>query len=732
MCTVSVDPNSLVGFTDENGQIVEVTVGGTVSACDDLAVSLRSDSQGVDLGTVPATLQPDGSWSASIAPEAGASLGVECGDKFTITAECVTPSDGVPCPAVVVLLELRCVPLGCPAVTIEAEVGECLPDGIRREVTFTVQVATGAEIQYVMAFGGSELPVTVTGTGSGTFTLSYPYVTGQTYFAALVMTSPAGCDTVTPPVVEIVVPVCGDCPSAPPVLTVRPVIGGMPVVHDERACLEPGNYEVGLLDQPPVGTTVRWYIDDVAAGVGAAVQVEIAAGQQVEVEAVFEKPGCPPPAPGDVTLTGCADCPSGPAVLVLETTGPDPQLIPTGEGCFAAGDYIVRLVDPQGPVEITWRVDDELVLGANGRTLPVSVAEGQTVEVDAVVQVPGTGGECEFRDDLTIDACACGPISLTVFDQDGQPVDPAECVVPGEYTARVSGEDVDDPASVRSWTVDGADIAGNGTEQGVRVPAPVTSSCGGGAAPPTTTVGVRVRTPGCRDRSAAVVLRPCAEFVFDICCQLLGTLILFVAGLTVIAAALALCPGVVVNPAAVAFFATFGFAVFLVLLALLAALVVLWFLRCPPDWCRDLLPKLWQLGFIAGIAFVYFGSCPICSVTPVGSLLIWGVVLLVVGAGLLAWWIVSCRPTRCQTVWRLIELGIVNSVLGVIEVVLGFAVPAALPACVSVLALIFLGAVNAFLDGLVLGLPAFCGFNPFQPRAAVRGRRRVSPNPALH
>ena len=153
--------------------------------------------------------------------------------------------------------------------------------------------------------------------------------------------------------------------------------------------------------------------------------------------------------------------------------------------------------------------------------------------------------------------------------------------------------------------------------------------------------------------------------------------------------------------------------------------MVLWFLLCPPDWCRDLLPKLWQLAFIAGIAFAYFGSCPLCAVTLVGSLLIWGVVLLVVGAGLLIWWIESCRPTQCLTVWRLLELGAVNTVLGLIESVLGFVVPGAIPACVSVWALIFMWAVNAFLDSLLLGLPAFCGFNPLQPPAAVRGRRRT-------
>ena len=108
----------------------------------------------------------------------------------------------------------------------------------------------------------------------------------------------------------------------------------------------------------------------------------------------------------------------------------------------------------------------------------------------------------------------------------------------------------------------------------------------------------------------------------------------------------------------------FGFWIFLALLALVIVGVIVWFVVCAPDWCRDVLPKLWQGALIAGIVFIYFGSCPLCFATLIGSLLVWGVLLLLLGAGLLLWWVLTCRPSRCETVWRLLELGVINTIIG--------------------------------------------------------------------
>lgn len=251
----------------------------------------------------------------------------------------------------------------------------------------------------------------------------------------------------------------------------------------------------------------------------------------------------------------------------------------------------------------------------------------------------------------------------------------------------------------------------------MRVAAPVSACCSDGV--PVTTVSLTVTTPGCDPQTVAVSLRPCAEFVFNTCCQIFGTLVLLLFGLTVVAAALALCPQVLIVPPAVAFFVAFGLLIFLALLFLLIIVVLVWFVICPPNWCRDILPKLWQGALIAGITFIYFGSCPLCLATPIGSLLPWGVGLLLLGAGLLLLWILTCRPTQCETVWRLVELGVVNTVIGVLEMILA-------GACTPLIAEIFLWLVTLFLDVLVFLLPQFCGFNPIAPAAFALFRRPPS------
>jgi hypothetical protein len=270
-------------------------------------------------------------------------------------------------------------------------------------------------------------------------------------------------------------------------------------------------------------------------------------------------------------------------------------------------------------------------------------------------------------------------------------------------------------------------VAGDGTEIAGRVPAPVVAGCSDDA--PATTATLTVSTPGCDPRTASVTLRPCAEFVYNFCCQFFGSVVLLLFGLTVIAAALAACPQVLVAPPLVAFFVAFGIWIFLGLLLLLIIAVIAWFVLCPPDWCRDVLPKLWQGALMAGIIFIYFGSCPLCQVTPIGSLFVWGVLLLLAGAGLLLLWILTCRPTQCETVWRLVELGVVNTIIGGIETVIAL-LPLAfgLASCISLLAWIFLFLVTSFLNVLTLLLPMVCGFNPIAP-AAFGPFRRPRPAP---
>ena len=200
------------------------------------------------------------------------------------------------------------------------------------------------------------------------------------------------------------------------------------------------------------------------------------------------------------------------------------------------------------------------VEGQHGSTLRVRVAECQTLTVSAIVTIPGCP---DLNPAITIAACCCPEVSLTVLDADGDVVDPAQCVAPGTYTVRAEGDDLDDESTDLSWSISGQAVAGNGTERDVRVAAPVSACCSDGV--PVTTVSLTVTTPGCDPQTVAVSLRPCAEFVFNTCCQIFGTLVLLLFGLTVVAAALALCPQVLIVPPAVAFFVAFGLLIFLAL-----------------------------------------------------------------------------------------------------------------------------------------------------------------------
>ena len=71
------------------------------------------------------------------------------------------------------------------------------------------------------------------------------------------------------------------------------------------------------------------------------------------------------------------------------------------------------------------------------RTLRVSVAQGQVLVVSARASIPGCDN---LNPSIRIEACECpDDLALTVFDGDGEIVDPSQCVVPGTYTVRAQG-----------------------------------------------------------------------------------------------------------------------------------------------------------------------------------------------------------------------------------------------------------------------------------------------------
>lgn len=712
-CTISIDGATLIATTNSTGDVVRIVVEGSAVGCDELSIRLEDNSEGILVSSVTVTPDAAGHWIATFIQGQNSDLkGILCGDKITIFAKCTKAhKDGDKCEADIEV-PLPCKPGDgdCPRVSVALTAGACNAAGTARDMTFAVSVGGGAQIQYSWNFGdGSPLTPLTNGSGNFSVTRAYPVTDApQTFFANLIIVVPPRC-TATPDPISVLVNPCGatTCPDNPRIVADRHLPGNQrDRVDIEAPCVPAGDYTIGVSNVYPPGTTLFWSVDNVDAGASPSIEITIESGRTTQIEVIATKDSCRPVSEA-IELSGCQECPTD-NELVLERRLPNGrrETITLGEGCIPAGNYSVRLVEPSGDVAIDWFEDGVIVENQHGRSLRIRLDDGQTLTVSASVQIPGCAS---LNPALTIEACSCvADLALTLFDSNGDVMDPSQCVAPGTYTARADGSSLTDESSVRTWRINGREVAGNGSEHEVRVIAPVVASCSQSVAP--TTVSLTVATPGCPAQTVSASLTPCAEFVFNTCCQSLGTVVLFVFGLTVIAAALALCPQAL--PLFAPFFLAFGLLIFLILLGVLIALVLLWLFICPPDWCRDILPKLWQGALMSGIIFIYFGSCPLCNVTPIGSLLLWGVGLLLLGAALLLWWILSCRPSTCQTLWRLIELGVVNTIIGGIVSVMTFIAATVAAACISPFAVAFLWLVIAFLDLLFFFLPQACGFNP--------------------
>ena len=575
-CNITIDASTLLANTDNQGNVVKIVVEGHADECDSVVVSLLDETAGDDIGQTTVTPDANGHWSASFIDGQGFDLkGVACGDKMMIEAEC---ADDDKC-ADKLEKELPCKPGdggGCPNVTVTVRPGACNSANTRRTMNFDVTVAGGASIQYMWNFGDGT-PLTALDTDSGNFSQPHSYVAGETYNANLIIVVPPGWAACPDPL-TVVVDACGStstaCPDNPEFVAERHLSRGRRERVDiDAQCVPAGHYTISLSNSYPAGTQLFWSVDDQDAGQDDTIEVTIGEGETVQIEVIATKDGCTPVSQG-IPLSGCRECPTENALVLEQRTlgARRPHRVSTDDGCIPAGNYEVRLTEPDGDVQIDWFEDGVPVSGRHGRTLPIRVAEGQTLVVSASVQIAGCG---DLNPSITIEACKCpDDLSLTVFDQDGDAVDPAQCVAPGTFTVRAAADGLGDEATDRTWSVNGREVAGDGTEIGVRVAARGDGKCSAGA--PATTVSLTV-TPGCDPKTASMTsLRPCAEFVFNFCCQFFGAVVLLLFGLAAIAAALAACPQVLMVPPLVAFFAAFGLVIFLALALIVA--VIIWFL----------------------------------------------------------------------------------------------------------------------------------------------------------
>ena len=249
---------------------------------------------------------------------------------------------------------------------------------------------------------------------------SYPVgATAATYNANLIVVVPPGC-TASPDPITVTVQPCGAtsaCPDNPRFVAELHLPGNQRDRVDlEAPCVPAGDYTVSLSNSYPAGTSLFWTVDEAPAGQGASIEVTIAAGESVEIEVIATKDGCPPQSE-TVILSACRECPTeNELVLERRLPGAGRERVPVEEGCIAAGNYVVRLIEPTGDLEIDWFEDGVFVEGQHGSTLRVRVAECQTLTVSAIVTIPGCP---DLNPAITIAACCCPEVSLAVLDADG-------------------------------------------------------------------------------------------------------------------------------------------------------------------------------------------------------------------------------------------------------------------------------------------------------------------------
>jgi hypothetical protein len=705
----SIHVSSVAGTeATPGGALSQVVISGTVQGCKSLVVEIHDTTTNTDFGPFDLDTPHDGPWSLTL--QAGADFDPEklnCDDKIVVVASC---KDDKNCHGSL----SETLPCGnCPTVTLSVEVGAC--DGTNRQVTLQATISGGpAQIGYQWEFGdGQNGLADVVTANPVTVTHAYPAPGPQSthYVARFHITSPLGCPTAEKSF--DVQPCQADCPQHVTLRVARVLRGGrFEIVDPSAPCLAPGLYRVSLAEPSPSGLTVSWSIDGTAAGTGSSVDVTLAAGETIDVSVAVSRDGCPTLS-RSVELVGCTPCPSEVDLEVFSVAadGRRTRVVPADHDCLPPGRYIVQVTAPTGGT-FSWSVDGVRDPNASGHEFAHNLGSGEQVTITAAT----APAHCPVvSSGVTLRGCQCpDDVGLTVFDAAGRPVDPSHCVEPGDYRVVASGADT--AGATRQWSVNGQPVAGNGSEEGVTVDAPVKLSCAEDAPP--TTVSLTVSSANCPTRTAAVTLSVCARFVMSVCCEILDVLLLVLAGLTLVAVALWLCPEALIIPELVVFFTAFGWIIALVLLLLFAAALAVWFLICKPDWCFDILPLLWQIAFIAAVVFIYFGSCPACH-TP---LLPIGILLMLVFAALILVWILNCRPSRCQVVWELLKLGFANTLIGLIESAIALIpILAGLGMCISPLAVIFLWLINAFLDGLLMLLPFLCGFNPRRPVRAPRG-----------
>lgn len=460
-----------------------------------------------------------------------------------------------------------------------------------------------------------------------------------------------------------------------------PVLSGLTA----RGCA-PGEVTfTAEIDDPAGLREIRYDFGDGAEAVFD--EDDIADGQAVETTHTYTGGG---PFTAVVTVARDDACES-------ITLAADVEVLPCDEQCAS-----IRSLTARGcaPGRVTLRLD--LEHADDAQELTWHFGDGEEITFDAtqlaagggLEQVHEYGDRCPYEASVTLVRhrscepqalsarvnipCCCPEDVAIVVSRDGASIDPTACVQAGPFTVTATGTGLGD--SDLQWTRDG-DSLGNGTEAGFEfAPDEIGSDCGG--APSTTvTLEVTPRNPDCEPFRRSVTLTACRNVVVERCipCWLLKLGMLLALGVFAVMLAIFMCPPIMAIPEwlpiplqikavwAVIAAAVISASPYVALLAALVGVLLfgLWTHLCRPTWCDDWLVVIWQALLITGFVFIYFALCPACI-----WLGIFGVPLVGLGIGAFFWWLLACRPSLCKIFYELMNLAVVESLIGVLKIVL--------------------------------------------------------------
>ena len=501
-CSITIDLNSSKLIQDSAGNPPStIQVNGTASSCDKVTVYLVAQNPTTE---VTVTVNA-GVWQANFnAPSDFNPDDFPCGvADVKITAFCTEDPN---CKVDTAIPVLNCVPRDCPpqATCIVyrdnnpndlVDLAECLSPG-----PYTVAVINPATpvAFYQWSLNGVTQPA-ASGNGLNSFEITLDAGDDPQSVSAIIMLSTT-CSLSAASTLQV----CNEPDECAGAVVLQVSQNNVPV-PDPSNCLAPGSYTIAVTDPTGLGVGYGWSVDNnLQPGEnGPSFIFALPAGETHAIQVSSAQPDCPP-VPGSVTLTACAAEPECTDEVTWQVVDGHGQPVDLDDDCLPPGRYTVIVQDPTGStISYRWILNGLEQPGENGSAYSVVLEAGGNAEIGVIIEE----GHCpEISARLTLTGCEppdereCPEgVTLVVSDSNSNPVDPDDCLQPGNYSVRVSQPS--GAGIAYTWSVDGQVQAGETTST---LPVSLEASN-------SVNVAVSVTPPGCQTLPAGATLTPCQD-----------------------------------------------------------------------------------------------------------------------------------------------------------------------------------------------------------------------------